>query len=278
MALRYRSGHTESSLISWTDVPPYARNSYVLHGYRPVGVRVRTSGFFSWHNESTNIWTHLVAFFWQLARISVTLRAEAPSADSQACLLLFQCSAACCFAVSAAAHAFGPVVTASQSAILWQWDLRGISTLIGCSFVPGLRWAFRCHPDSQSAYSIAVFALTISLLASSGGKPGTRRNEIFVGLACAACLLGLVALFHWTTFASTADRVQLVPPVLTMFAAYFVGFAFWKISPLERAWPGGPFDFCGSHTVWHILVIVAVYHWDHACSELLNRSWDAHDC
>lgn len=234
--------------------------------------------FFTWHEETANLWTHLVPFVWALMRSYDTSVAANADADARVSTIVMHIGAAICFLASTFAHAFGNVVPPEWTSVLWRWDLRGICTLMGASFVPGLRWGFRCRTGARTFYSVAVTALTLGMLVTSGAPFGSRANQIFVRIGVATCAFGLVPFFHWLSFADRADRELLLPSVLSMFVCYLIGFIFWKWTPLERVWPTLVEYHLGSHPVWHCFIFAAVLLWDHACSQMIKRPWDGSDC
>ena len=105
----------------------------------------------------------------------------------------------------------------------------------------------------------------------------------FVSSVAAMGAFALVPLLHWYVYlASAADRALLLPPVLGTLGSYGLGLGFWKLCPLERAWPasglGRYVDYCGSHAVWHLAVAGAVALMDRACWLVASRPWDGSDC
>jgi len=261
------------SLLESSEVPPHARSRYVIGGYRPLKPVTFFETLLQMHNETLNIWSHLAGALWMLLHIRTTLTTPAKDGTAAVFILIFQFAALLCFSLSTIAHAFGGIVASSStSSRLWMWDLVGIVMLISGSFVPGLRWAFRCHPAIQMTYTVMVIFLSVILLLLADGRPGTWRRRLFPVLAGVNISLGFVALLHWCTLSPVREQRVFLPMTLSMFAYYMLGFMFWKVSPLERAWPGR-FDYLGSHFLWHCLIIVAVMQWDHACQELMKRSW-----
>lgn len=53
-------------LLHYMELPDWMKDNEFIHGkYRPVMGRIRdcfSTGFFTWHNESVNIWSHFLGF------------------------------------------------------------------------------------------------------------------------------------------------------------------------------------------------------------------------
>ena len=72
-----------AALLAWSSTPQHARQRFVLRGYRrrPFSMSVT---FFTLHNETANIWTHVMAFGWALIRIHDTAQDSAVAGDARA--------------------------------------------------------------------------------------------------------------------------------------------------------------------------------------------------
>ena len=152
------------SLVHWGDLPHWQQDNQFIHtGYRQASYSYSKSwqSILQWHNESVNIWTHLIS-----ATLSLPLGAflyhvlkpryeQASSADiiAMSCFFL---GATFCLGMSASFHTLSnhsPAV-----AKFWnQLDYAGISLLIMGSFVPSVYYGFWCHPVKQCAYWIMVW-------------------------------------------------------------------------------------------------------------------------
>ena len=268
-----------SDLLSWAQVPPHARSAYVLHGYRPVIGYKAPSTLFRLHNETANVWSHILAFGWCVLRVYATFWDPLTRADARVYILIFQCSAACCFATSAYAHAFAGLLQPERGRRLWRLDLAAICLCMGGSIVPGIRWGFRCCIVARRVYAAILFAGFAAALWLSSSPPGSQRNKLFVATASTTVAFCLLPLVHWSLWCSTAsETADILPTALLMFFCYLVGFLFFKLSPLERLWPGAFDLYVGSHCLWHVASVCAVASWDHACYLIGSVPWDGSDC
>lgn len=70
-------GKGKRELLKYMELPDWMKDNEFIHGmYRPCMSRLRdcfTSGFFTWHNESVNIWSHFLGFVFFLSLTIYTL-------------------------------------------------------------------------------------------------------------------------------------------------------------------------------------------------------------
>ncbi len=148
----------------WDDLPPWRRdNAFILSGYRPTSNSYLSSFNSLWylHNESVNIWTHLLgALFFTV--LGLTLHSViAPRYYTQATdsdVLVFACffgGAFVCLGMSATYHAL-----CNHSPAVAKWgnklDYTGIVFLIMGSYVPALYYGLFCHEGLMTVYLSAV--------------------------------------------------------------------------------------------------------------------------
>lgn len=143
----------------WDDLPHWRRdNAYILGGYRPTSNSYLTSitslGYL--HNESVNIWSHLVgavAFTAAGAFMHAVIAPRYASASAADVLAMscFFAGAFLCLGMSATYHALS-----NHSPVVAKWgnklDYSGIVFLIVGSYVPALYYGFVCSPGLLAIY------------------------------------------------------------------------------------------------------------------------------
>lgn len=145
--------------VLWHDLQSWQQDNHYLHtGYRPASnsytKSVASLGYL--HNESVNIYTHLlgaIAFtvsgIW-LCRALGSRYASASKADGFAFACFFL-GAALCLGMSATYHTLSnhsPRVNAIGNKL----DYVGIVFLITGSFIPCVYYGFYCEPGLQKIY------------------------------------------------------------------------------------------------------------------------------
>lgn len=156
-ALEQRAEHTLTLL--WDDLPAWRRdNAFIRSGYRQIRASYRHSlrSLFYLHNESVNIWSHLVGAVVAVAGALYLHHAIHPRYASAAApdVLVFSCffgGAVLCLGMSATFHA---LIDHSEQVARWgnKLDYTGIVALIVGSYVPALFYGFFCRPTLLTVY------------------------------------------------------------------------------------------------------------------------------
>lgn len=156
-----------SLLLAWDDLEDWRRDNAFIHtGYRPTSNSYRRSfsSLFTLHNESVNIWTHLLgsifftavglAAFYLFEAFAAARYASATRADVIAFAFFFA-GAFLCLGMSATFHALS-----NHSPDVAKWgnklDYSGIVFLIVGSHVPALYYGFYCRPHLMEVYLAGV--------------------------------------------------------------------------------------------------------------------------
>ena len=157
------------NLLNWTQVPEWAQdNEYIQTAYRPISNSYRACllSIFHLHNETGNIYSHLLATAWMLA-VPVYLRPlalshyPAASADDGVLFGLFFLGGATCFSLSTAYH----LVSSHSHAVhdvYHRLDLLGISAVTAGCFPPGTWYNFPCLARKTKIFWISVRRISSS--------------------------------------------------------------------------------------------------------------------
>ncbi|OAA72908.1 hemolysin-III channel protein Izh2 [Akanthomyces lecanii RCEF 1005] len=255
---------SDTLLQLWDDLPAWRRdNAYIHSGYRQIrgsyGHAARSLLYL--HNESVNIWSHLLGAVAAVASAlyvfhAVRPRYEDAHAGDVAVFACFFGGAVICLGMSATFHA---VLDHSQPVAKWgnKLDYTGIVALIVGSYVPALYYGFFCQPLLFEAYLYVMCALgagcaTVSWVErfrTSAWRP--YRAAMFIGLGVS----GVVPILHGIRshgYQYFEDRMGL-SWVILQGALYIFGAARWP----ERSFPG-KFDIWGSsHQIFHVCVLLA---------------------
>ena len=145
--------------VFWDDLPTWQQdNHYIQSGYRPATGSYRKSfaslGYL--HNESVNIYTHLIGAVLFAISTPVVYNILVPRYHSAttADVLVFGCfflGAVLCLGCSATFHTITNH-SPSVNSIGNQLDYLGIVLLITGSFVPSVYYGFFCLPRVQIIY------------------------------------------------------------------------------------------------------------------------------
>ncbi|KAK7398472.1 hypothetical protein QQX98_012159 [Neonectria punicea] len=258
----------QSLLIFWDDLPDWRRdNHYIVTGYRQSQSSYAHSlrSLFYLHNESVNIWSHLlgaIVFLATGAYIYYVVYWRYESA-SPADVFVFACffgGAVACLGMSATFHALS-----NHSEMVAKWgnklDYTGIVALIVGSYFPALYYGFFCKPHLMEVYlwSICLLGLGCGLVSwiERFRTPTWRpyRTLMFVALG----LSGVVPVIHGCMIYGVQglDERMSVKLVVLHGAMYIFGAFLYAFRWPERSFPQ-TFDIWGSsHQIFHMCVIMA---------------------
>ncbi|KAJ6816067.1 heptahelical transmembrane protein 4-like [Iris pallida] len=264
---------TRCELVGFDSLPEYLKdNEFLLNYYRADWPLKETMlSIFSIHNETLNIWTHLIGFFIFLCITvcaATTIRwhdgagssvAEQPVARWP--FFAFLAGAMLCLLSSSACHLVSCHSERCAYAML-RLDYAGISTLIVTSFYPLVYYTFLCDPFSRGLYLGLITALgaaaVLASLVPAFQTPACRPARALLFSLMAAS--GLVPIAH--KVAAFGDRPEAIATAwyeLAMGTFYGLGVAAYVARVPER-WMPGRFDIVGhSHQLFHVLVIAGAY-------------------
>eukprot|EP00741_Cyanophora_paradoxa_P006030 tig00000970_g5848.t1 len=275
-------------LVTIDQAPEWQVYKFVHRGYRlHYGFFDCIASAFTLHNETLNVWTHLLPFFffaYRAVEVAGDSRYMSGAAwQDTVAFLVFLVSACVCFFNSAVFHLFN-CCSEEIHDTLFSVDIIGIIVLIAGSFVPGLTYGFYCEGWARRIYLFAIcslsFAAAVMPFISSFQKPEYKgvRAAILGGLA----ISGVLPCIHWFVIKGPhgIEVEMFLSGVLSMYAYYGLGFVVYLSHAPERFFPGW-FDYAfHSHNIWHLLVCAAAatwhetmalyMHWrhEHSCNEI----------
>ncbi|XP_020240892.1 heptahelical transmembrane protein ADIPOR3-like [Asparagus officinalis] len=290
-------------LVNYDSLPDFLKhNEFVVNYYRSEWpLKQAILSIFSIHNETLNIWTHLIGFFIFLS-LAATLMLSVngvsiPLKLHQELLVLpsfepktikpiarwpfytYLTGAMFCLLISSLCHLLS-CHSKHTCYVMLRLDYTGISALIVTSFYPLLYYTFACDPFFRNLYMsfITVFGLA-SVIVSL--VPVFEKPEFLMvrtGLFACMGFSGLVPIIHkMVAFGDRPEAVITTVYELMMLSFYGVGVIVYALRIPER-WLPGKFDLIGhSHQLWHVLVIAGAY--THYLAGLVYLSWrDVEGC
>ena len=275
-------------LIDWNDLLPWQKdNEYILTSYRPASFSVARSfwSIFRLHNETLNIWTHLLgALIYSLIPLDSypEFKQQYTTASFGDIMMLgiFFSGVTVCFAFSTFHHAF-----LNHSKEVWQLGLQldhlGIVLVMWSSMVPSNYFGFYCSPQLLYFYNTIATASALGC-AIFTMKPHFRSPTYRVMRSVMFALLGLsafVPVIHGILLNGWEVQNQ------RMAITYFLGLGLLNATGtviyaarVPEKWYPKSFDVYGSsHQIMHVLVacgalshaiglLKAFDHWDRSKS------------
>jgi channel protein (hemolysin III family) len=245
----------------------------VLSGYRVRLTWGQTLiSLFKWHNETMNVWTHIVGaaiFLWVFWGMSTSFDQEdlAPTDIrlERWPIFVFLTCAVLCMVFSSAFHLLY-CHSLSMFKAMVRIDYSGIALLIGGSYFPWLYYNFYCLGSWQQVYLTSVVLIGsatffLSLLEFfSRPQFNTIRIFTFIGFG-AFCVVPTAHMLFLHSLSSEAVSSFLWVQLLEV--GLYLGGAMILLFRIPERWYPGLFDWVGSsHQLWHIFVILgAVSHY-----------------
>ncbi|GAA6226970.1 membrane progestin receptor alpha-B-like [Lates japonicus] len=251
--------------IKDTEVPYYFRENYVWTGYRPLNQNWRyyLLSLFQRHNETINIWTHLLAFLVFLVKFrQLTETVDFVGDPHSWPLLILVLSSMTYTAFSVVAHLLGGKSELCHYAFFFL-DYVGVAQYQYGSAIVHFYYAVdeSLHRDVHGIFMPAATLLScLSCLGCCYGKYCNHSLPSWVRKVCQVVPSALAYIWDNSPVAkrllswSTASND---PALLYHFGqvAFFFSCAFFFTVPLLERWFPGRCDFVGqSHQVFHIFL------------------------
>ena len=246
--------------VAYEELPHWLQdNEFIREWYRPPLPSTKTclKSVFRIHNETGNIWTHLVASVAIFIGAANYWAENAETATFDKCLVtLGWASAVACYLMSALYHA---LFCHSERVCVFSgvMDYSGITLIMTCNYLPWVYFQFRGDPFYQRAYMSVILAAGIlcqCVFLSNrlgGARFRTTRWCLFFLLA----LSGFAPLLH-LHMDPGFHRAHLEWYYLQLLFNG-VGGIVYNLRLPERWFPGKCDLLCHSHQVFHVCVVAA---------------------
>ncbi|XP_061991525.1 heptahelical transmembrane protein 1 isoform X3 [Rosa rugosa] len=306
-----RGSSKRFQLMSYWELPEYMKdNEFILNYYRADWpILEALFSVFRWHNETLNVWTHLIGFvlfvgltmanLWEVpqvadllgffnrstfsaaANVSHNFSAEmnniASPGDRLSVALwpfyVFLAGSMFCLFSSSICHLFS-CHSHPLNVLLLRIDYAGITTMIITSFFPPIYYIFQCDPRWQFIYLGGITIMGIcTIITLFSPKLSSSKFRTFRALLFASLgLFGIVPAVHASVvnWGNPKRDITLVYEV-AMALFYLTGTGFY-ITRIPERWRPGCFDLAGhSHQIFHVLVVMGAL--AHYAAILVMLDW-----
>ncbi|KAI9487848.1 MAG: hemolysin-III related-domain-containing protein [Benjaminiella poitrasii] len=278
--LKKAVSHGSNRLLTYDELPtPWQSNQYIRTGYRFLESAADCwYSLFYFHNESGNIWTHLLGFV-ALFSIGIyelffsKLMTSIPIEDRLVFLVFFLAACKClmCSTVWHTLSGINNLKVYHQVACL---DYVGISVLICASIMLCEYYGFYCQDAARTTYITATSTLAVIGVSMPFQAWFDRQDcrwlriAFFVALASS----GAFVIAHLSIMRGVHETFSWLTPVFKSIACYLVGVIIYGNQFPERFWPGKFDRFGHSHQFWHIFVCGGIwFHYQAALKFATNR-------
>jgi len=268
-------------LNCFEETPTYLTYPFILNGYRNnFSIKLCVKSIFKFHNETGNIWTHLLAFLSFIGLFIYTfgyiLRPDDPFQDKMF-FFVFLVGVLFNFATSAGYHTFH-CHSLTTCLFVAKLDFAGISNHICCSWLLLANYLFHDDFILQSIYIFLISSHSIFMLLSPKlvSDSHIARVTIFATMA----LFGILPIAHWVFVKgwNSHEIAHIFWMIPFCWLIYAIGLIVFLTRVPERFSPGSFDNWFNSHQIWHcfvwagnawfywIIVTLATYHHQHICT------------
>ncbi|KAG9067960.1 hypothetical protein KI688_011551 [Linnemannia hyalina] len=254
-------------LLRFEELPEqWQENKYILSGYRFLSSKTQCfKSIFYVHNESGNIWTHLLGFFYFLAvgiyffsgsnpyfsttTMTPTYNLPYVPADGydKLVFLVFFLAVYKCLLMSSLWHTFAQIAHEGTMKCMACLDYVGISILIAASVVVTEYYGFYCESTFRNSYIAATALFGVAGIVVPWLSWFDQKAS------------ALLPVFHLMLIQGAAPTVEWIFPLLKSMGSYLLGVFVYANQYPEKLFPGR-FDHLGSsHQLWHLCVLGGVY-------------------
>jgi adiponectin receptor len=233
---------------------------------------------FYFHNETCNIWTHLLGFIGLFSVGTYELffsdrMANVPLKD-QFVFVVFILAACKCLMCSTVWHTLSGISNLKVYRQVACLDYVGISVLICASIMLCEYYGFYCDEPIRNIYITATSTLAVIGM-SMPFQAWFDKHELrwlriafFVALAST----GAIIIGHLALVRGAVETFSWLLPVFKSLACYVAGVIIYGNQFPEKFWPG-KFDHIGhSHQFWHLFVCGGIwYHYQAALAFSTQR-------
>ena len=245
------------------EVPKCIRRPYILTYYRTnYDLYSCLRSFVELHNESLNVWSHVMGVIIFIAIGHHVASAGLPptaAALERWPLYVFIASALYCLSASAIYHLIGTANVRWHDRLM-SWDYVGIVGLIVGSATPVAWYSFGGQHHLERSLYLAVITLlgAIVIIGSLNGALGRASDAVRIALFLGLAGSGVMALLHAAVVHDFAPRnVDLIIGVVKMGLTYILGIGFYASKFPESVQPRSFDRFGASHQLWHACVLIA---------------------
>jgi len=253
-------------LLSSKEAPHYMREDAITSGYRQkLSYKACLISWFRLHNETVNIWTHLIGFL--IFVYCLLLAIFQPPREIHSLYELFPIviqllSYMACMLSSALFHTFS--CHSEEVHRSWRYtDHFGILFALFGTYVSLICNTFACFPPWKEVHLSVVITLFIWVVSVKINRNGDCRIplDIFIYVT----LYSAIPIAHWTWLQGGMTSpvvLEKLKQIVLPFVAGGTGLGFYLSRFPEKLFKSGTVDIWGaSHQFWHVLIFLGMACW-----------------
>ncbi|CZT15802.1 related to membrane proteins, contain hemolysin III domain [Ramularia collo-cygni] len=258
----------KTATLLWNEIPHWLQdNHYIISGYRSPSNSYKKSAasIGHLHNETVNIWTHLIGAILAACTASIMYfnikpRFELATVEDVIVFACYFLGAFLCLGMSATFHTISNHSEAVQK-FGNRLDYIGIVVLIWGSFIPAIYYGFALEPRLIQVYwsmitTIGAGTLVVVLypkFRTPEWRPVRALMFVLMGLSAVVPVIHGLQMYGYEQL----ERQMGLSWLVGQGVMYITGAAIYAARVPER-WSPGKFDIWGSsHQIFHVLVVLA---------------------
>ena len=250
---------TEAQIISLDKIHNYSNIFIAVHPFIMNGYRIHHNikdcliSIFKIHNETFNIWSHLISFIIFLV-LSISIFSNNKTETNHTIMItIYMISTMNCFICSSIYHTYNSH-SHSVANCVFKIDLFGIILQLGAATIASQHFMFHDFDSIRNIY-VGVFATICFLILIFLNIPFFMKGSfdgIRIFLISSMFLLSFFSCVHWAAIAKIEEVEQLTVFIYMAWGCMFVGFFFYFSKFPECQYQGYYIDiYLQSHTLWH---------------------------
>ena len=255
-----------NSNLNLLDMPTWMNsNKYILSGYRPTEKNVCFYGktVFTIHNETINIWTHLLGTFTFIGLLGyLNSDTNLRLYTGQAIIMnLYVISCCLTYLFSSIMHTFYPI-NECYCKKLQSLDYVGIGLQIFTTLQVFVYYCFYCQEDLQLIYMNVMGAFNILCLIALTSSKLTSNEYKNIKVCCflSQCFLFVIPMVHRLLLYENNEYDKVIRSQMVYFGVAFIVFALciiFYLGLIPERFVKGKSDIVGhSHQIFHILSVL----------------------
>lgn len=242
---------------SLVETKEFLRVPFITYGYRVnYNFTACTLSLFEFHNETVNIWTHLLgALLWLYLGQHTIATSTNTIFTINLCLFFSGCFFACFF--SAIFHWFN-CVTLQCHTCLRSFDFSGIGFNVIAVAWPTLYLTFYCNPTIYYIFAGWLAILTTLLLAVPFLKIIYTHDLLRISIYVLSSAVPFFCFIYTVLTEGYSAKIIgfLFVNVFLAYVVFGVGVIIYRSRYPERLYPGQFNYLFASHQIWHCLVVL----------------------
>jgi adiponectin receptor len=251
----------------------YLADKYILTGYAPRSNiwEAITKSPFTWHNETLNIWTHLIPgiiylyTFGQWYEMTHQIQPTSNSIHTWP-VTLYLLSASLTYLFSATSHILVGVDKYTYDTFA-QVDYVGIFLSIGSQSLPHPYYVFYDDVAIRNGYVLMMligYSTIIIVATYLGGDELSKRTVLRIGLYSIPVISSIgIPYFHIIhTFGFHSEQAHVLTNTMAYEVPLFLIVLTLYVARIPERWFPAKFDYFGhSHHYWHIGTFLVAYYY-----------------